>query len=374
MKSRFIVRVTVSIGLLLAAVGCGNEYDLAGAPDPHDLVECDFEVVGDEASPWELYTCNPFFPPPLDDGWDSPGIGGYDILVIDVLGTPLFQMWYGGGDTELEMSPTTAIDAIGYAVSTNGVDWERYEGNPLLTTADAGMQCDKIYNPTVSFDETNGIYHMWFAADVTNLGTQIGHATSADGLEWIADPHNPVIGTDEMAGTDFSAFTPGDVIVDAGGVMHMFYGGLYQVGGQIQYAVGHATSTDGSQWDLHDGQPILRGAPGQWDSKVVAFPDVFFHDTTYYLFYAGSSTVANQGNFYYVDEAQLGYATSTDAVNWERQTPDEPLPLSYVNPGYPRVYFVHDRLHIWFTDRWTTILPDDSERELAWLNYGIIDW
>jgi len=92
------------------------------------------------------------------------------------------------------------------------------------------------------------------------------------------------------------------------------------------------------------------------------------------LTFTGSATVANQGNFYYVDDAQLGYATSTDAVNWDRQTPDEPLPLSYVNPGYPRVYYVHDRLHIWFTDRWTTTLPDDSERDLAWLNYGIIDW
>ncbi len=362
--------------LLTAALVAGcQDYDLAAAPDPHDIVECEFEVVGDESSPWELYTCNPFFPPPLDGTWDAPGIGGYDILVIDVLGTPLYQMWYGGGDTELEMDPGTAIDDIGYAVSTNGVDWERYEGNPLLGPADAGMPCEKVYNPTVWFDADAGIYHMWFAADVTNTGTQIGHATSTDGLAWTPDPANPVIGTDEMAGTAFSAFTPGDVIVDPDGTMHMFFGGLFQVGAaQIQYAVGHATSQDGSSWDLHGGDPILQGVDGRWDSKVVAFPDVFFHDGTYFLFYAGSSSVANDGNFYYVDDAQLGYAYSENAIDWIRATPDEPLPLSYVNPGYPRVYFVNDRLHIWFTDRWPATLPSGQEHDLSWLNYGIIDW
>jgi len=360
--------------LLLTAMGC-SDTGLARAPDPHDIVECEFEVVGDEDSPWELYTCNPFFAPPLDGGWDGPGIGGYDILVIDVLGTPLFQMWYGGGDTELEMDPATAIDAIGYAVSTNGVDWVRYEGNPLLDETGVGMQCDKVYNPTVWFDADAAIYHIWFAADVTGQGTQIGHATSPDGLVWTADPANPVIGTAQMGSGPFTAFTPGDVIVDSEGVFHMFYGGLVQVTAQrIDYAIGHATSTDGSIWDLGDGEPVLSGHADHWDSRVVAFPDVFFHAGVFYLFYAGSSSVANQGNFYYVDDAQLGYATSTDGDHWQRETPDEPLPLSYVNPAYPRVYHVNGRLHIWFTDRWPTVMPNGSEQDLAWLNYGIIDW
>lgn len=63
------------LGAVLLA-GC-QDYDLAAAPDPHDLVECEFEVVGDEDSPWELYSCNPFFPPPLHGGWDAAGIGGH---------------------------------------------------------------------------------------------------------------------------------------------------------------------------------------------------------------------------------------------------------------------------------------------------------
>lgn len=358
----------LALGLALAAC---SEYDLAEAPDPHDIVECEFEVVGDEDSPWELYTCNPFFQPPLDGGWDSPGIGGYDILVIDVLGTPLFQMWYGGGDTELEMHASTKIDAIGYAVSTNGVDWERHGGNPVLEPSGSGFEAAKVYNPTVWYDEDAAIYHMWYAADGVQVGTQIGHATSPDGLEWTRDPANPVIGADQMAGSPFTAFTPGDVIADADGLMHMFYGGLIQSGLDVQFAVGHATSLDGSTWNLGNGQPILRGKPGSWDSQVVAFPDVFEHDGTYHLFYAGSGAVANSGNYYFVDDAHLGFASSTNFAAWERQTEGAYLPLGYANPAYPRVYYVHGRLHIWFTDRWAT---DGSAEDLAWLNYGIIDW
>ena len=65
---------------------------------------------------------------------------------------------------------------------------------------------------------------------------------------------------------------------------------------------------------------------------------------------------------------------SPDAVTWSRETVDEPLPLSYLNPAYPRVYFVNGRLHIWFTDRFETTVPSGGTRELAYLNYGLIQW
>jgi len=370
-----ILALLAVAGALPVVVGC-QDYGLAEAPDPHDLVECEFEVVGDEDSPWELYTCNPFFPPPLHGGWVAACISGYDILVVDVLGTPLYQMWYGGGDTELEMDPETKIDHIGYAVSTNGVDWERHEGNPVLSPS-GGQAFDaiKTYNPTVWFDEDAALYHMWYAADGTTAGTQIGHATSVDGLSWEKDPMNPVIGVDEMDATVFTAFTPGDVVADDDGLLHMFYGGLMQVSfTETQYAIGHATSHDGSTWNMHDGQAILQGNAGHWDSKVAAFPDVFIHEDEYYMFYVGSQSVANQGNYYFVDDAHLGYASSSDAIHWTRETPDAPLPLEYVNPAYPRVYYVYGRLHIWFTDRFESTMPDDSKRDLAWLNFGLIDW
>ena len=96
---------------------------------------------------------------------------------------------------------------------------------------------------------------------------------------------------------------------------------------------------------------------------MVAFPDVFIHDGMYYLFYAGSASVANQGFYYFVDDAQLGYAMSPNAISWTRQTVEEPLPLSYVNPAYPRVYYVNGRLHIWFTDRFETNLPAGGTAE-----------
>ncbi|MBN8218667.1 MAG: hypothetical protein J0L75_18650 [Spirochaetes bacterium] len=62
---------------------------------------------------------------------------------------------------------------IGYAASADGLQWTRYEGNPILTAWDIYLQPDGPYNPCALFDEKAGQYKMWY-----ETGTGFGMATA----------------------------------------------------------------------------------------------------------------------------------------------------------------------------------------------------
>jgi hypothetical protein len=91
-----------------------------------------------------------------------------------------FKMYYGTiGD---------ASGAIGSATSTDGVHWSKFEAttgtpSPVLVPGLTG-QADgySVGEPSVIYDPTNKIFHMWYAAspspDVT--GRQVGYASSAN--------------------------------------------------------------------------------------------------------------------------------------------------------------------------------------------------
>lgn len=62
---------------------------------------------------------------------------------------------------------------IGYATSTDGVNWTRYAGNPILSGWDAYLQPPGPYNPCVLFDEKDGKYKLWY-----ETGTGFGMVTA----------------------------------------------------------------------------------------------------------------------------------------------------------------------------------------------------
>ncbi len=79
-------------------------------------------------------------------------------------------MWFNSGGS------------IYYATSTDGINWELYAGNPILTP-DGNPNEQYITEPKVIYDE--GVYKMWYTAIPSSNVYYIRYATSSDGINWI---------------------------------------------------------------------------------------------------------------------------------------------------------------------------------------------
>jgi hypothetical protein len=124
-------------------------------------------AYSDNATHWKRYDNNgnnPVLSPcSLTDnvsaGWDYRSVGYCS--VINLSGS--WQMWYGGG-------PGTNY-GIGYATSTDGINWTKHPDNPIFHRDDGELwRNDRTYTPWVVYDAANfsghgsvcTSYKMWF--------------------------------------------------------------------------------------------------------------------------------------------------------------------------------------------------------------------
>lgn len=115
-------------------------------------------------------------------------------------------------------------------------------------------------------------------------------------------PSNPVLSP--TGGETLTAF--GNV-VKVGTTYHMYY--MYL---NVNYMIGHATSSDGLTWtkDTANNPVLTKAGSGTWDNSNVGVPNVWVEGSNWYMLYRGDGTGdANQRG---------GYATSSDGITWTR--------------------------------------------------------
>ena len=216
-----------------------------------------------------------------------------------------YEMWFTAG-AQIQYPYT-----IGFAWSSDGISWNVYSPNPVLTPTPGGWDAYMVFVPYVLRE--NGQYKMWYTGCSTNqVLTRIGYATSPDGINWTKHPSNPIL----LPGTapwESAAVTYPCIMPYSNGYK-MWYGGYSA--NFSQTALGYATSPDGITWERYAGNPVLPpGAGGQWD-HVVFGPRVLFIDNNYYMFYTGETVV------YQSDK--IGLATSPDGLVWTKY-PSNPV-------------------------------------------------
>ena len=146
--------------------------------------------------------------------WDGAGVS--EPYVISVNGT--LTMWYEGGSHE---------GAIGCATSPDGVEWTKCEGNPVLGPGEPGSwDSGAVGNPVVILD--GGGYRLWYSGRGDDGRWSMGHATSTDGINWLRSPGNPVLSPTEE-GWDRDGLDPGDVHFD-GIEYRLWYRGGPEIG------------------------------------------------------------------------------------------------------------------------------------------------
>jgi predicted GH43/DUF377 family glycosyl hydrolase len=186
----------------------------------------------------------------------------------------VYEMWYTGS----ENSPTP--HRIGYANSPDGITWSRSASNPVLDIGLAAWDDVSVFCPNVLFDGLN--YHMWYTGS-DGSRNRIGYATSPDGITWMKNAANPVLDVGSSGSWDDLMVRSPTVIHD-GAIYHMWFSGH----DGSTYRIGYATSPDGITWTKYSGNPVFDfGSPGSWDDSHVTFPSVVQTGSAYHMWYSG---------------------------------------------------------------------------------------
>ena len=191
-----------------------------------------------------------------------------------------YKMWYTAE------GPNYTTFKIGYATSPDGINWTRLD-NPIMDAGTAEWEAQGV--GICSVLPVTGGYKMWYSGLAGSTDTiSIGYAVSTDGINWQRDTvHNPVLrpGT---AGQwdDFNIFAPRVIILD--NVYYMYYGASRQT--FAQYRVGLATSTDGINWEKYWDNPVLRPSLSGWDNGEVETACVIKIGNTLKLWYDASNS------------------------------------------------------------------------------------
>jgi predicted GH43/DUF377 family glycosyl hydrolase len=130
---------------------------------------------------WEKHVGNPVINIGSTGSWEEIGVVPSSVIFDGAI----YKMWYDGFDVNFD-------SRIGYATSLDGITWIKDTlHNPVLPLGPPGSWDDiAVGNADVLFDGT--WYHMRYSGD-NGASFRIGYATSSDGINWDKDSSNPVL-------------------------------------------------------------------------------------------------------------------------------------------------------------------------------------
>ncbi len=248
---------------------------------------------------WSEHPSSPIILPGDAGAWDDAVISEAKV----VFDGETYHMWYAGRWRHPE-GLKTPMD-IGYATSSDGVVWTKYEANPVLKRGDLGSYDENILSaPTVLYDGET--WHMWYSAANFKGDWSLSYATSTGGARWVKAAQNPLLKETQDARWD-AVYLAEPYVLWNGSGFQMWYNGA---SAQTQTLLGYATSTDGIAWTrFGQNRPVMTVAPdGQWDDFAVARASVIYDGERYQMWYEGH----NGGTW------RIGYATSPDGIDWTR--------------------------------------------------------
>ena len=232
---------------------------------------------------WTRQGSSPVLTPGSAGSWDAVQVG-FPSVIKD---SSTYKMWY----TALDASN---IGRVGYATSTDGMNWNKYAGNPVLTPG-TGSSWDLAYVGSPTVVKIGSLYHMWYRGGISG---GIGYATSPDGMVWTKAAGNPVV-ANGSGGWDDTAYHP-RVMYDGMGY-HMWYSGCNLAGDLCQ--LGYATSQNGVQW-ARKGMVLPQGSTGAWDDESTDHAAVLLVNGTLKMWYSGFDGASYR----------IGYASAAAAI------------------------------------------------------------
>lgn len=135
---------------------------------------------------FERYENNPVISPNGGNSWDSENTYNPSVIKRD----DKFYMLYRGEDSNKELFRYFRSQ-IGLATSDDGLNWKRYENNPVIKADQNYELPGGCEDPRLT--ELNGVYYAYYTAynaDAKDIQVQLCVATSTDLINW--EKHGPI--------------------------------------------------------------------------------------------------------------------------------------------------------------------------------------
>jgi len=280
----------------LAGYKCRKEFDakgsIAGAQTDYQIKlhvfrNDDWRIFG---AGWER----------INSLYKEAGYPTNDQHVIKIGST--YYMYYGreeiAGNNDWDIYLATSDNLEG--------GWTKYQPAPVLSKG-AGGAWDGVWVNYPYVVKVGDTYYMFYEGS-NPTKTQIGYATSPDGINWtkqtVLGPILPVGAggswDDEHCGTPS--------LIEKDGIWYLYYHGAGGAGDRIGYAT--APSITGP-YTKSGSNPVLLPGPGGWDSNWTGKRDIFKYGSEYVMFYEGNDAGGVAGT-------QIGLAKSTDLDSWTK--------------------------------------------------------
>ena len=159
--------------------------------------------------------------------WESEYVWYPKVVVVD----GIFYMIYGGSDG--------SIGAVGLATSTDGITWQKYLGNPVLSHGGTSAP-DENGVGSAGIEFKDGTFYLMFLGQDLAGKVTLSLATSTNCIDWSKYQGNPVLGPGTEGSWDSYART-GGAIRYAQGTWHYWYSGAYSSQTSSWY-LGYASS------------------------------------------------------------------------------------------------------------------------------------
>ena len=276
--------------------------------------------------PSELVQFHPHQANPLFQG---RGAGNWDERIRErgwiMRGEKQWQMWYtgfeGGGGND---GPNLKL---GYATSSDGLQWKRYSDNPIY---------DSSWIEDMMIVQRGDTYYM-FAEGKRDIAQLL---TSTDGIHWTLIGPLDIRLTNGQPISDGPRGTPTAYFEND--TWYLFYE-------RRDLGIWLATSSDTQVWRNVDDEPVIKLGPGKYDDRQIAVNQIVKYDGHYYAYFHGSG---HQNPRLW----STNVAVSKDLVQWTKYRNNPLLPIVdnkssgiLVHDGKQfRLYTMHDKVEVHF--------------------------
>ena len=178
-----------------------------------------------------------------------------------------YEMWYTG-----QRMGEDKTSKIGMARSQDGINFEKVQTDPVINP-DVPWEKNAIMCPHVIWDESTKRYQMWYSGGEQYEPDAIGYATSDNGINWEKHPKNPIFKADKNNAWEYEKVTACQVVKHKDW-NYMFYIGFHDVHwAQIGVA---RSKDGISDWERHPQNPIIKTSQKGWDRDACYKPYVIF--------------------------------------------------------------------------------------------------
>jgi len=192
----------------------------------------------------------------------------------------VYKMWYSG---QVRPYQPGGISVICYAESADGMEWER-RAEPVMRHSQE-WENQALMCPHVLHDPEDSIYKMWYSAGDNHEPHSIGYAESSDGLNWRRYPRNPVLSKNPACLWEQHKVVASHVLKHEG-YYYMFYvGHFHEERGSVGLARSRNGITE---WEKHPDNPLVSPDKDSWDSLSVYKPFVLRDGDHWIMWYNGA--------------------------------------------------------------------------------------